>query len=77
MRCLLNRMTDLHKIWHDDAEVAERVSSAPAVKNLSLKIQHCGRPIRLRNPFCVIRYRDFQFQDGGCPPFWIFENERF
>ena len=30
---LCNSMTDLHKIWHDDAQ---RLSSAPAVTNLTL-----------------------------------------
>jgi len=44
-------MTGLHKIWHDDAE---RVSSAPLIKKLILKIQDGGRPIRLRDPFYII-----------------------
>ena len=30
-------MTDLHKIWHDDAERVSQLSSLPAVKNLIFK----------------------------------------
>jgi len=45
------------KIRHDDAE---RISNAPAVKSLMLKIQHGGRPLHLRDPFCIIiKYREF------------------
>ena len=36
-------MTDLHKIWHNDAERVSQVI-----------IQDGGRSIRLRNPFCII-----------------------
>jgi len=37
-------MTNLHKIWHDDAE---RVSSVSVVKILILQVQDGGRPIRV------------------------------
>jgi len=42
MRYLCNTTTDLHKIWHDDAE-RDCVSSAPHIKNVILKIQDGGR----------------------------------
>jgi len=37
-------MTNLHKIWHDDAE---RVSSVSVVKILILQVQDGGWPIRV------------------------------
>jgi len=55
-KCKKNRnsTTDLHKIWHDDAE---RVSSAPPVKKFILKIQDGGRPKRLTDQCCnIARY---------------------
>jgi len=48
---LCNSMTDLHKIWHDNAE---HVSSAPPIKKFCLKTPDGRRPIRLRDLFCII-----------------------
>ena len=57
-RYLCIGMTDLHKIWHNDAEWVSQVDG-PAVKNLVEEIQNGRRPLRLSDPFCVImRYRD-------------------
>ena len=41
----------LSEIWYDDAE---RVSSALPIKLIILKIHDGGRPIRLRDPLCII-----------------------
>jgi len=42
----------IHEAWHDDAE---RVSQEHRpLKKFTLKIQDGGRPICLRDPFCII-----------------------
>ena len=45
-RYFYNSTTDLNKLSHD---VAERVTSAPPIKNFIFKIQDGGRPIRSRD----------------------------
>ena len=51
-RYLCNSSTDLHRIWQDDAEHVSQVRCP--LKNCILKIQDGGRPIHLRDPFCII-----------------------
>ena len=51
-RYVCNSWTDLHKVWCDDDERVSLVRCP--LKIFILKIQDGGRPIRLRDPFCII-----------------------
>jgi len=56
-RYLCDSSTDLHKICHDDAEHVYQVRRP---LQMYFTIQDSGRPIRLRDPFCIItRYCNF------------------
>ena len=67
----LQHYTDLHKIWHDDAE---HLSRARAVKNQNPRWPTADtfeRPV-------LHHYEMSHFcQYGCCPPSWIFEMRIF
>jgi len=44
-------MSDIRKIWNSEVQ--------RLLKNLILEIQDGGCPIRLKDPFCIMRYRDY------------------
>jgi len=71
---LCNSMTDLHKIWHDDAQ---RVFQVHQPLQFDFNVQNAGGWYAWEIRFCGSASSTDIAIDGSCPPSWIFEIEIF